>query len=170
MINKYITILFNTLNVFYITKRKIFGFFSYICNSKQLIIGVIMAKTSFQAEYDSVKGTKLVVQLEMYEFIEDGLNIIYCPALDMSAYGRNEEEARVGFMESFTSYLNYCTSKNTLVKDLQRHGWDIKSAKQKKIHAPSSQVMIDSNETLRDIIFNKEYKKINQPVNIPTFA
>ncbi|NDV69251.1 hypothetical protein [Dysgonomonas sp. 25] len=129
-----------------------------------------MAKLSFKAELENSSNNKIFVSLELYEFIEDGMNIIYCPALDLSSYGRNEDEAKKGFQETFEIYINYCMSKKTLVKDLQRHGWNVKSAKQKKMKAPSTKDLLNSNDTLQDIIYNKDYVKMSEKVAFPALA
>ena len=57
-------------------------------------------------------------------------------------------------------------NKNTLIEDLQKHGWNIRSLKQKKIKASSVEQMIHSNKVLRDILDNKEYRKYNKQVKI----
>lgn len=129
-----------------------------------------MAKLSFNAELSSPQGDRMKVSLQLYEFVEDGLNIVYCPALDLSAYGESEDEAQKGFQETFRQYINYCTSKNTLKKDLQKHGWNVKSSRQKRMTSPSFDEMLSKNKTLVDILKNKEYKKINQSVEIPQFC
>ena len=58
-------------------------------------------------------------------------------------------------------------NKNTLIEDLQKHGWQIKSLKQKRIKSPSVEQMIHSNKVLRYILDKKEYRKYNQQINIP---
>jgi hypothetical protein len=126
-----------------------------------------MAKRTFNAELHSRNGGHLTVNLEMYEFIEDGAYIIYCPALDMSAYGLTSEQARDGFRDMFLQYINYTTNKRTLIQDLQNHGWKVKGSKQKKMKSPSVKELIASNETLRDILYNKEYTKKNASLEMP---
>jgi hypothetical protein len=56
------------------------------------------------------------------------------------------------------------------VKDLQKHGWKIKSMKQKRIKAPDINTMMSMNPEFREIIENKDYVKYSESVNIPSFA
>lgn len=65
-------------------------------------------------------------------FQEDGAYIVYCPALDLSAYGQNEEEARKAFEQTFEMHFTYCINKKFLYEDLKKHGWTIKSKKKIK--------------------------------------
>ena len=112
-------------------------------------------------------GDKLVsVQLNVYSFKEDESFIAYCPALDLSSYGTTENNAMKSFEEVLTLTIKYMINKNTLVEDLQKHGWHIKSLKQKKIKSPTVEQMLQSNKVLRDILDNKEYRKYNHQVKI----
>jgi hypothetical protein len=112
-------------------------------------------------------GSKIIeVQLNVYSFKEDESYIAYCPALDLSSYGTTESNARMSFEEILSITLKYMINKNTLIEDLQKHGWNIKSLKQKKIKSPSIEQMIHGNKVLRDILDNKEYRKYNQQVKI----
>ena len=77
-------------------------------------------------------GSTVRAKLEMYMFQEDGVYIVYCPALDLSAYGQNEEEARKAFEQTFEMHFTYCINKKSLYEDLKKHGWTIKGKKQKK--------------------------------------
>lgn len=108
---------------------------------------------------------ELIVNLEMLIFKEDDTFIAYAPALDISAFGDTEEKAKDEFNQTMLSYLNYCLNKKTLFKDLQAHGWTVKS--KKRIKAPSEDKLIEMNETYKDIRENKEYKSINKEVCIP---
>lgn len=130
----------------------------------------IMAKLSFEAELQNGEGGKIKAGLELYVFAEESMFIIYCPALDLSAYGKTEEEAKKEFAIVFEMYINYSMNKKTLVKDLQNHGWKVKSSRQKKMKAPTTKEMLNFNSTLRDIIYNKDYKKVSECVEFPQLA
>lgn len=126
-----------------------------------------MSRLSFKAELNLSEGKQLNAGLELYKFMEDGMTIIYCPALDLSSYGKDEEAAKNSFSETFRIHMTYCFRKNTLVSDLQKYGWKVKSIKQKKIKAPTTEEMLKQNSTLQDIIYNRAYEKIRQNVEIP---
>jgi len=128
-----------------------------------------MDKLSFNAEMSN-KDKRIQVQLELYKFIEGNMYIIYCPSLDLSSYGYTEEKAKESFSETFKIYINYGINKNTLAEDMRKYGWNVKSMRQRRIKAPSTRELLGSNETLQDIVFNKNYEKISQSVEIPQFA
>lgn len=113
------------------------------------------------------KGTReITAHLDIYSFWEGTNLILYCPALDMSAYGENEEDAKHNFETVYSEYIDYCMSKKTLVADLKNHGWNIKSLKQKRIKSPSFEELMN-NETLFDILKSKQYKRVMASVEMP---
>ena len=128
-----------------------------------------MSKFSFSAELIN-SGEAVKAGLEIYKFKENDMYVIYCPSLDLSAYGRTEEEVESEFGEVFRIHITYCLNNNTLADDLRSHGWNFKSLKQKTIKAPTIQEMLQKNELLRDIIYNKDYVKQSECVQIPQMA
>ena len=65
----------------------------------------------------------------MYLFKEGESYIVYCPALDLSAYGDSEDHAKKSFADVFEMTIKYMLNKNTVKEDLINHGWQIKSLK-----------------------------------------
>lgn len=128
-----------------------------------------MKTHTFDAQY-SDGNTKVSFSVGVYMFKEDDTFISYCPALDLSGYGMTETEARNSFAQTIGMYIEYCLHKNTLVKDLQKHGWNIKSMKQKKIKAPDINQMMENNPDFKEIIESKEYTEYLEQVKIPAFA
>lgn len=128
-----------------------------------------MEKLGFNAELITNKGT-VRANLELYIFQENNMYIIYCPALDLSAYGKSEKEARNEFSNMFRLHLTYCVNKNSLEQDLKKYGWVVRGKKQKQIKAPTVQQMLETNNTLQDIVFNKDYQKISHLVHIPMYS
>jgi len=80
---------------------------------------------SFNAELINT-GETIKADLEIYKFKEDDMYVIYCPSLDLSAYGKTESEAENEFGEVFRIHFTYCLNKNTLEEDLKKHGWNFK--------------------------------------------
>lgn len=109
---------------------------------------------------------RVSVTLDVYVFKEDDCFIAYSPALDLSGYGDSEEAAKSSFSIVMEQYIAYCLSKRTLVKDLRAHGWKVKSLKQRKMSAPSFDMLLRSNDTFKDILENKEYRKLAEPFPI----
>lgn len=125
-----------------------------------------MDNLMFTGQFTTSNST-IHAKLEMYMFQEDGAFVVYCPALDLSAYGDNEEEAKKEFEKTFEIHFEYCINKKTLYEDLKLHGWTIKSKKQKKIKAPSFDKMLQTNDAFRDIARNKDYTKYSKEIRIP---
>jgi len=116
------------------------------------------------------KDQSVGFRLGMYLFREDGRYIVYCPALDMSACGETETEAKSSFAETLRMSLSYMLDKNTLKKDLNEHGWEIKSLKERTIKAPSFERMYANNECLREIINSEDYTTYKEDVYLPLTA
>lgn len=125
-----------------------------------------MSNFSFDAEMRLSKG-ELKAHLALYSFLEKDVYIIYCPALDMSGYGDNEEEARKSFEEIFTTSMAYMVNKNSLHNDLKNHGWNVRGKKSHDIKSPKFEDMYKTNKDFKDIIDNKPYQKIIKDVCIP---
>lgn len=123
-----------------------------------------MSQLIFQGELKH-KNDKINIRLEILLFEEDNVYIAYSPALDISACGNSEEEAKQEFGEVLEEYLKYCLNKKTIFDDLRAHGWIIKS--KKRIKAPADEKLLQLNETYRDIKENKQYKTIQREIAIP---
>lgn len=105
----------------------------------------------------------LSVTLDVYVFMDGGSYIAYSPALDLSGYGESEEAAKDSFAIVMDEYIAYGISRKTLIKDLRAHGWKVKSLKQRKMSAPPFDMLLHNNDVFRDILENKEYRKVAEP-------
>lgn len=93
------------------------------------------------------------VKLSLIEFEEDGLHFIYSPALDLTGYGKTEEEAKTSYNLAMEEFLKYTSNKETLLKELQRLGWTVNT--KKNLAAPSLSSMIQSRSYLEEIFTEK---------------
>ena len=71
-----------------------------------------------------ISKKKINSELAIFLFKEDDNYITYSPALDLSGYGKTEEDARNSFNVVLKEYFDYSISKGTLYKDLKSHGWN----------------------------------------------
>lgn len=108
-------------------------------------------------------GTSLAVKLDVYLFMDGDSYIAYSPALDLSGYGTTEKEAKESFSVVIDEYISYGLAHRTLVKDLRAHGWKVRSFKQHKLSAPTFDTLMQNNDLFRDILQNKEYRKVSEP-------
>ena len=114
-------------------------------------------------------GNTIKLEVPLVYFQEDGINYAYIPAFDLTGYGKTEEEALNSIGIILDEFLRYTLSKNTLLLELRRLGWKIRS-KKKPMIAPVMSDLINTNEQLREIINHKQYTTSNYSVNVPSYA
>ena len=73
----------------------------------------------------------LAVQLQILSFEEDGVTIMYAPALDLSGSGYDSNQAKASFWETVSEFFIYTVQKKTLAKELKRMGWKVKGGEEK---------------------------------------
>lgn len=101
---------------------------------------------------------KVHADILLISFKEEDNYIMYTPHLDISGYGKTEDEARSSFETSLKMLLDYTLNKKTLVNLLSSLGWKLVKGtvkKPKKITAPGFSEMIKDNEYLEDLVNNK---------------
>ena len=52
--------------------------------------------------------------------------VAYCPALEVSSYGKTEEEAKSGFDEAFEIFIHETEKRGSFEKALLKLGWSLK--------------------------------------------
>lgn len=108
---------------------------------------------------------KMKIKLQVCIFEEDEVFISYAPALDLSAFGNTEDEAKREFEQTLHEYITYCLHKKTLERDLLEHGWIVK--KKKEFEALPDNDLLQRNETYREIKEKKQYRIEERNVLIP---
>jgi|GEM_PF-2555203 len=88
---------------------------------------------------DSIKVRKNRVNLNLtlIGFKEREHSVLYSPALDMYAYGDNNDSAFQSFHETISLYIDHQFEENTLEKDLKRLGWQKSKHFKTKFSPPS---------------------------------
>ena len=121
----------------------------------------------FTGEWSSEKE-KIIVNLHMIEFEEDGCKIVYCPALDVSGYGKDLKEATDSFNVSLSEFFKYGIHKQTIFDELKSMGWIIKDKhKQKNMQAPSMSKLLENNANFNRIFNDFPLRKYDQKIEIP---
>jgi hypothetical protein len=111
-----------------------------------------MSKSSpsnFAAEY-TVQDGKVMVDLTVCIWEENGITYVYSPALDMTGYGNSKKEAKKSFEIMFREFVDYTDKKRTLFDELEHLGWTV-NRKKKRMHAPDIKDLLDDNKTFREI-------------------
>jgi hypothetical protein len=123
-------------------------------------------ETRFSGTWNNAKQ-EVQVDLALILFEEDGSQIAYCPALDVSGYGNNEIEAKKSFEISLSEFFRYLTNKKTFDKELQRLGWKIKKDHNKFMTPPSMTELLIGNENFSRIFNNFPFRKIDERIALP---
>src|SRR6185436_13748270 len=93
---------------------------------------------------------KVIFDLPVVTYEENGLQVIYSPSLDLFGYGKTMADARNSFIITIEEFISYTTHKKTLEKVLKELGWQIKKSNLRYI-APSLGYMLDENEQFNEI-------------------
>ena len=109
-------------------------------------------------------------KLPIIIFEEDNCQIFYCPALDLSGYGKTEAEASTSFNENLSEYFRYTENKGTLAEDLRKLGWTIKKSLKKRATPPSLGRLLEANEDFLRIFNNHDFKKTEKEIRLPAIA
>lgn len=109
------------------------------------------------------------VNLQVLVFEEENVYFAYMPSLDLTGYGKTEEEAKESLTIVLDEFFKYTLDKNTLFIEMQRLGWRIRS-KKNPLYAPQMSDLINSNEQLKEIVNSRQYTTLNYQVDIPALA
>jgi hypothetical protein len=114
-----------------------------------------------------VKDGYFKVSLPLIRFEEDGCNIAYCPALDVSGYGNSAEEALESFKISLSEFFKYLTNKKTFEKEMIRMGWTFSQNKHKGMTPPPMSKLLQENDNFSRIFNEHSFNKENYTVDLP---
>jgi hypothetical protein len=105
------------------------------------------------------------IELSLIEFNEDDVTIVYSPALNLSGYGYNPDEAKQSFNIALNEFFRYTQNKKTFNEVLIELGWAMNGSKNKsKIEAPSNTDLIAKNPLYSEIVNSKNYRVYNEDV------
>jgi hypothetical protein len=122
-------------------------------------------KVIFSGAFASEKEG-VAVRVPLIFFSEDDNQIVCCPALEVSGYGKTEEEAKQSFETSFSAFFEYTMHKKTITDELKRLGWTIKG-KHKPAFPPSMTHLLENNDNFSRIINEHNFRKVDQQIEIP---
>ena len=106
----------------------------------------------------------------LISFKEEENYIIYSPHLEVTGYGKSEEEAMESFNHCLGVFLDYTVNKKTLHKELISLGWELKKGTikdPKKINAPSISELLKHNSALEELLNKHDIKTTQKEVSIP---
>jgi hypothetical protein len=113
---------------------------------------------------------KVKANIVLISFKEQDNFIVYSPHLEVTGYGKSEEEAMSSFNHCLGVFLDYTTNKKTLHKELTRLGWELKKGtvkRPRRISAPSMTDLAIHNEQLKELLNKHDISTIQKEVAIP---
>ena len=121
-----------------------------------------MAKSKFTGQYSDGKNSYSLA-LIVYLWEEDGIWFAYSPSLDLTGYGKSENEAQDSFGITLGEFLAYTSNKNTFYDELENLGWTT-NRKKKKIRAPRMVDLLEENDSFKDIVNKGGVKRVERNV------
>lgn len=123
-----------------------------------------MDKKQANAKYsDDCNNVELSVSIFLWQ--EDSVFYVYSPALDLTGYGLNKEEARESFETVLHEFIVYTHNKKTIYKELENLGWAV-NKKKKRIISPDFEDMLFENEHFNHLYKSKDLVKESSNVNL----
>ena len=114
---------------------------------------------SSYVETDSDSTVEAFVEVQL---IKDGDYIVsYCPALELSSFGKDEEDAKEGFEEALNIFIDELHKRGTLEKVLLNSGWALR-----KLPVPSFVPPEEKYLKVHPLSVNKSF---NEKVLIPVY-
>lgn len=77
------------------------------------------------------------LRLNVLVFQEGDYYVAFCPSLNLSSYGDSVDDAKTGFDEVMTSYLEEGKENGSLQDDLIKNGWTFNLENNKKAEPPA---------------------------------
>lgn len=114
----------------------------------------------------SANHEHLTVSLPLIGFEEDGVQIIYCPALDVSGYGNDENEAKKSFEIVLEEFFRYTLNKKTFLSELTRMGWKVKKGR-RPMKPPQMCDLLENNENFNRIFNEHNFRKFDKQIEMP---
>ncbi len=91
-----------------------------------------MAKNTVSKNRNSIN-----VNVQVVLFQEDGIWVAYCPALELSSYGDDENDAKEAFEEAMQIFLSETDRKGTLERCLLKLGWQLQQKPRPMYNQPN---------------------------------
>jgi hypothetical protein len=113
---------------------------------------------------------KVKAKITLISFKELDNFIVYSPHLEVSGYGKTQQEAMDSFNHCLGVFFDYTVNKKTLHQELISLGWQLKKGtikKPLKINAPSMSELLKHNTALEDLLNKQNISTIQKEVAIP---
>lgn len=128
-----------------------------------------MNKNHINVDFKNAEA-KVKANIVLISFKEQDNYIVYSPHLEVTGYGKSEDEAMQSFNHCLAVFLDYTVNKKTLHKELISLGWQLKKGSTKnpkKINAPSMSDLLKHNTTLKELLNKQNITTMQKEVAIP---
>ena len=105
-------------------------------------------------------------QLDIYTYRENGMCIMYSPALDVAGYGATVDAAKQSFEITLSEYLRFTLDNSTLADDLKAHGWKSLDGHEADYTSPDMVTLLRRNKQLRSLV-QGDYRKSSRRLSVP---
>ncbi len=123
-----------------------------------------MDKKRANAKYsDENKNVEFNISIFLWE--EDSVSYVYSPALDLTGYGLNKEEARESFETVLHEFIVYTHNKKTIFTELENLGWAV-NKKKGRVVSPDFEDMLSENEHFKHLYKSKDLVRDSSNVNL----
>lgn len=133
-------------------------YWRYFCEPTN--IKLIMKMQHFSGRYPFKSGDHITVNVLVIIYEEEGIHYAYCAALDVTGYGKTEDEAHRSFEITLSETISYAVSNGTLLALLESMGWN-------KNTPPKMTDLAIHNQDLADILNTKAYRTYKQDIVLP---
>jgi hypothetical protein len=105
------------------------------------------------------KGT-ISASVMVFVYKEEDIFVSYCPALELSSYGKSIKAAKTAFNEAMDIFLSETTRKGTLEKLLLDYGWQLRKKPVPSYTPPSL-------DKIPQRLFNSKNSILKEQVSFP---
>ena len=126
-------------------------------------------KTNYNINFKNAHAS-VKAHIVLISFTEGENCIIYAPQLEVTGYGKSQQDAMESFNYALSSFLDYTVKKKTLHEELVALGWELKKGtvkNPKKINAPSWRNLIRKNNDLEELLSTHNISTQQREVSIP---
>jgi hypothetical protein len=106
------------------------------------------------------------IRLALFSYIDEGVHVVYAPALDLFGYGTDEAEARQSFDLVLDEYLIHTAQNHTLTADLRANGWNFGPDSQ-IVTAPELHETLRRNPDFYQLIQSRPFRKFDRVMVLP---
>ena len=104
------------------------------------------------------------VCLDVFSYRENGVQMMYAPALDLCGYGATLDEAKQSFEVVVSEYIRFGLENGTLSVDLRAHGWK-PSSEMQEYESPDIVSIVKKNKQLQSVM-RKNYRKVSKRLSV----